>query len=78
MIRSNMISSWVLISSPGTYFLSKAEIKLNYSEGKMELFDCIPLHQPGGLDSEDSDAMKDMLFIQLKMKSLVKIGCAVM
>ena len=34
----------------GTNFLSKTGIKLNYSEGKMEWFDCsIPLHPPGGL-----------------------------
>jgi hypothetical protein len=35
----------------GTNFLSKTGIKLNYSEGNMEWFDCsIPLHPPGGLD----------------------------
>jgi hypothetical protein len=33
----------------GKNFLSKAGIKLNYSEGNMEWFDCsIPLHPPGG------------------------------
>ncbi len=43
----------------GTNFLSKTGIKLNYSEGKMELFDCsIPLHPPGGLDSKEFDAME--------------------
>jgi hypothetical protein len=35
----------------GTNFLSKTGIKLNYSEGNMEWFDCsIPLCPPGGLD----------------------------
>ena len=35
-----------------TNFLSQTGIKLNYSEGKMEWFDCsIPLHPPGGLDA---------------------------
>ena len=49
----------------GTNFLSKAGIKLNYSEGKMEWFDCsLPLRPPGGLDSTDFDAMEDMFFIQ--------------
>eukprot|EP00804_Cyclotella_cryptica_P004626 CCRYP_006938-RA/>CCRYP_006938-RA protein AED:0.32 eAED:0.32 QI:0/0/0/1/1/1/2/0/301 len=49
----------------GTNFLSKTGIKLNYSEGKMEWFDCsLPLRPPGGLDSKDSDAMEDMFFIQ--------------
>jgi hypothetical protein len=34
-------------------FLSKTGIKLNYSEGNMEWFDCsIPLCPPGGLDSK--------------------------
>jgi hypothetical protein len=33
----------------GTNFLSKTGIKLNYSEGNMEWFDCsIPLCLPGG------------------------------
>ncbi len=37
----------------GTNFLSKTGIKLNYSEGNMEWFDCsIPLCPPGGLDSK--------------------------
>ena len=37
----------------GINFLSKAGIKLNYSTGAMEWFDCsIPLHPPGGLDSK--------------------------
>ena len=48
-----------------TNFLSKTGIKLNYSEGKMEWFDCsLPLRPPGGLDSKDFDAMEDMFFIQ--------------
>eukprot|EP00804_Cyclotella_cryptica_P019353 CCRYP_006199-RA/>CCRYP_006199-RA protein AED:0.31 eAED:0.37 QI:0/0/0/1/0/0/4/0/415 len=47
----------------GTNFLLKTE--LNYSEGKMEWFDCsLPLRPPGGLDSKDLDAMEDMFFIQ--------------
>jgi hypothetical protein len=34
----------------GANFLSKTGIKLNYSEGNIEWFDCsIPLHPPGGL-----------------------------
>jgi hypothetical protein len=38
----------------GTNFLSKTGIKLNYSEGDMEWFNCsIPLCPPGGLDSKD-------------------------
>jgi hypothetical protein len=48
----------------GTNFCSKAGIKLNYSEGNMEWFDCsIPLCQPGGLDSKEFDAMEDMFHI---------------
>ncbi len=35
----------------GTKLLSKTGIKLNYSEGDMEWFDCsIPLRLPGGLN----------------------------
>ncbi len=35
----------------GTNFLFKTGIKLNYSEGNMEWYDCsIPLHPPRGLD----------------------------
>jgi hypothetical protein len=49
----------------GTNFLLKTGIKLNYSEGKMEWFDCsIPWCPPGGLDSKDFGAMEDMFFIQ--------------
>ncbi len=49
----------------GTHFLVKAGIKLNYSEGKMEWFDCsILLCPPCGLNSTDFDAMEDMFFIQ--------------
>jgi hypothetical protein len=45
----------------GTNFLSKTGIKLNYSEGNMECFDCsIPLRPPGGLDYKEFDAMEDM------------------
>ncbi len=53
----------------GTNFLSKTGIKLNYSEGNMECFDCsIPLHPPGGLDLSEFDAMEDMFHIQAKDK----------
>ncbi len=53
----------------GTNFLSKTAIKLNYSEGNMEWFDCsIPLCLPGGLDSKEFDAMEDMFHIQVKDK----------
>jgi hypothetical protein len=51
----------------GTTFLSKTGIKLNYSEGNMEWFDCsIPLCPPGGLVSNKFDAMEDMFQIQVK------------
>jgi hypothetical protein len=51
----------------GTNFLSKTGIKLNYSEGNMEWFDCsIPLRPPGGLDSKEFDAMEDMFHIQVE------------
>ncbi len=51
----------------GTKFLSKTGIKLNYSEGNMEWFDCsIPLCPPGGLDLKDFDAMEDMFHIQVE------------
>jgi hypothetical protein len=51
----------------GTNILSKTGIKLNYSEGNMEWFDCsIPLRPPGGLDSKEFDAMEDMFHIQVK------------
>jgi hypothetical protein len=51
----------------GTNFLSKTGIKLNYSEGNMEWFDCsIPLHPPGSFDSKDFDAMEDMFHIQVE------------
>jgi hypothetical protein len=53
----------------GTKFLSKTGIKLNYSEGNMEWFDCsIPLHPPGGLDWNEFNAMEDMFHIQVKDK----------
>jgi hypothetical protein len=53
----------------GTNFLSKTKIKLNYSEGNMEWFDCsIPLHPPGGLDSKEFNAMEDMFHIRVKDK----------
>ncbi len=51
----------------GKNFLSKTGIKLNYSEGNMEWFDCsIPLHPPGGLDSKEFDAMEAMFHIQVE------------
>ncbi len=53
----------------GTNFLSKTGIKLNYSKGNMEWFDCsIPLHPPGGLNSNEFDAMEDMIHIPVKDK----------
>jgi hypothetical protein len=53
----------------GTNFLSKTGIKLNYSEGNMEWFDCfISLCPPVGLDSKEFDAMEDMFHIQVKEK----------
>jgi hypothetical protein len=53
----------------GTNFLSKIEIKLNYSEGNMEWFDfSIPLCPPGGLDLNEFDAMEDMFHIQVEDK----------
>ncbi len=51
----------------GTNFLSKTKIKLNYSKGNMEWFDCsIPLCPPGGLESKKIDAVEDMFHIQVK------------
>jgi hypothetical protein len=51
----------------GTCFLSKTGIKLNYSEGSIEWFDCpIPLRPPGGLGSKEINAMEDMFHIQVK------------
>jgi hypothetical protein len=42
----------------GTHLFSKTGMKLNYSEGNMEWFDCsIPLCPPGGLDLKELDAM---------------------
>ncbi len=53
----------------GTNFLSKTGIKLNYSEGNMEWFDCsISLQPPGGLDLNEFDALEDMFHIQVKDK----------
>jgi hypothetical protein len=52
---------------PGTNFFSKTGIKLNYSDRNMEWFDCsIPLCPPGGLDSEEFDAMEGMFHIQVE------------
>jgi hypothetical protein len=64
MRRSNTISFWVPV-------FSKAGIKLNYSTGAMEWFECsIPLHPPGGLNSREFDAMEDMFHIQVEDKLL--------
>ncbi len=53
----------------GTNFLSKTGIKLNYSEGNMEWFDCaIPIRPPGGLDSKEFDTIEDMFHIQVEDK----------
>ncbi len=53
----------------GTNFLAVTGIKLNYSEGNMEWFDCsIPHCPPAGLDSKEFDAMEDMCHIQVKDK----------
>ncbi len=53
----------------GTNFLSKTGIKLNYLEGNMEWFDrSIPLCPPGGLDSNEFNAMEDMFHIQVEDK----------
>jgi hypothetical protein len=50
----------------GTNFLSKTRIKLNYSEGNMEWFDCsIQFCPPGGLDLNEINAMEDMFHIQV-------------
>jgi hypothetical protein len=50
-----------------TNILSKTGIKLNYSKGNMEWFDCsIPLCPPGGLDSNEFDAIEDMFHIQVE------------
>ncbi len=52
--NNNIIHNIIL----GTHFLTKAGIKLNYSEGNMEWFDCsIPLCPPGGLDLNKFDAI---------------------
>jgi hypothetical protein len=54
---------------PGTNFLSKTGIKLNYSKGNMEWFDCSILLRPlGGLDSKEFNAMEDMFHIQVEDK----------
>ena len=59
----------------GTNFLSKTGIKLNYSVGNMEYFDCsIPLCPPGGLDSKNSTPWKTCFTSKSKTRSSVKIG----
>ncbi len=51
----------------GTNFLSKAGIKLNYSQGKMEWFDfSIPLRPPGSLNSTEFNSMEDMFHKQVE------------
>jgi hypothetical protein len=51
----------------GTNFHSKTGIKLSYSDGNMEWFDCsIPLCPPGDLNLKEFDAMEDMIHIQVK------------
>jgi hypothetical protein len=51
----------------GINILPKTGIKLNYSGGNMEWFDCsIPLCTSGGLDSKEFDAMEDMFHIQVE------------
>jgi hypothetical protein len=52
-----------------TNFLSKTGIKMNYSEGNMDWFDCsIPLCPPGDLNSNEFNAMEDMFHIQVEGK----------
>jgi hypothetical protein len=59
----------------GTNFLSETGIKLNYSEGNMEWFDCsIPLCPPGGLDLKELTPWKTCFTSKSKTSSLVKIG----
>ena len=49
----------------GTNFLLKAGLRLNYSEGKMEWFDCsIPLCIPGGLHTKEFNVMEGMFFVE--------------
>jgi hypothetical protein len=56
-----------------THFLSKTGIKLNYSEGNMEWFDCsIPLCPLGSLDLKEFDPIEDMFHIQVKDKIFSK------
>jgi hypothetical protein len=53
----------------GTNFHSKSGIRLNYSEGNMEWYNCsIPLCPAGGLDLKEFDAMEDIFHIQVKDK----------
>jgi hypothetical protein len=49
--------------------LSKTGIKLDYSDGNIEWFDCsIPLCPPGSLDSKTFVAMEDMFHTQVEDK----------
>ncbi len=53
----------------GTNFLSKTGIKLNYSEGNMEWFDCsISLCPRGGLNLNNFNTMEDIFHIQVEDK----------
>lgn len=55
----------------GANFLSKAGIRLNYSIGAMEGFDCvITFHPLDDLDSQEFDAMEDMFHIQVEDEPL--------
>ncbi len=64
MFDSNNVKYKIIL---GTNFLSKTRIKLNYSEGNMDWFDCsIPLCPPGGLNSKEFDPMEDMFHIQVE------------
>jgi hypothetical protein len=55
---------------PGTNFLSKTGMKLNYSEENMKWFDCsIPLHPPGGFDLKELTPWKTCFTSKSKMRS---------
>ena len=55
----------------GTNFLTKAGIKLDYVDEKVEWFDTsIPLRPVGGLKAEEFDAMVDMFHIQTEEELL--------
>jgi hypothetical protein len=57
-----------------TNFLSKIGIKLIYSEGNMEWFDCsTPLGPPRGLDSKEFDAIEKTDVVEV-LKGLTHIN----